>query len=222
MLIEFEKLDDVPDFYIDVLWQLSIRDNQDVYDVLSSKWSTDYTDKARQQFKDAWQNDNKELAARWCSGLARMCQDADFRDRLIKCMSSVVDGTRHFKMVFSKTEFFLMSGELIKRGGHLIKAQGIAIYNILAMHADNDTKECYPSHKLIAYYCGMTTTTVKKYLEMLREHNVICWDARITTYPDGSTEQTSNRYRLLDSRVWNLPNEVITQTWRKETNKKDK
>jgi hypothetical protein len=75
-----------------------------------------------------------------------------------------------------------------------IGAIGIAIYNVLARHADRVTGACYPSIRLIAKKLALGRTTVKKYLRILLNHSLIAISSRLSDEGD----PTSNLYVLLD------------------------
>jgi hypothetical protein len=75
-----------------------------------------------------------------------------------------------------------------------IGAIGVAIYNVLARHADRQTGNCYPSIRLIAKKLALGRTTVKKYLRILLNYSLIAISSRLSDEGD----PTSNLYMLLD------------------------
>jgi hypothetical protein len=75
-----------------------------------------------------------------------------------------------------------------------IGAIGVAVYNVLARHADRETGLCYPSIGLIARKLKLGRTTVKKYLRILLNHCLIAISSRLSDEGD----PTSNLYILLD------------------------
>jgi hypothetical protein len=75
-----------------------------------------------------------------------------------------------------------------------IGAIGLAIYNVLARHADRQTGICYPSIGTIAKKLKLGRTTVKKYLRILLKYSLIAISSRLSD--DG--DPTSNCYLLLD------------------------
>jgi hypothetical protein len=75
-----------------------------------------------------------------------------------------------------------------------IGAIGVAIYNVLARHADRETGLCYPSIGTIAKKLKLGRTTVKKYLRILLKHCLIAISSRLSDEGD----PTSNLYMLLD------------------------
>jgi Helix-turn-helix domain len=78
--------------------------------------------------------------------------------------------------------------------GEKIGAIGVAIYNVLARHADRQTGNCYPSIRLIAKKLALGRTTVKKYLRILLNYSLIAISSRLSDEGD----PTSNLYMLLD------------------------
>jgi Helix-turn-helix domain len=78
--------------------------------------------------------------------------------------------------------------------GEKIGAIGVAIYNVLARHADRQTGICYPSIRLIAKKLALGRTTVKKYLRILLNYSLIAISSRLSDEGD----PTSNLYMLLD------------------------
>ena len=83
---------------------------------------------------------------------------------------------------------------LVDEYGEKIGAIGIAVYNVLARHADRLTGICYPCIGTIAKKLKLGRTTVKKYLQILLKHGLIAISGRLSEAGD----PTSNSYRLLD------------------------
>src|SRR4029434_4913479 len=83
---------------------------------------------------------------------------------------------------------------IIDEYGEKIGAIGVAIYNVLARHADRETGICYPSILLSAKKRALGRTTVKKYLRILRNHCLIAISSRLSDEGD----PPSNLYTLLD------------------------
>lgn len=82
---------------------------------------------------------------------------------------------------------------LVKEYGRELGSTGIAVYMVLCTFANNETQQCYPSHKTIATMLGISRPTVKKYLEKLRDMGWIQWDIR----HEENGARTSNLYTLL-------------------------
>jgi hypothetical protein len=89
---------------------------------------------------------------------------------------------------------FRVDNIIIDDYGEKIGAIGVAIYNVLARHADRVTGICYPSIRLIAKKLALGRTTVKKFLRILLNHGLIAISSRLSDEGD----PTSNLYMLLD------------------------
>ena len=83
---------------------------------------------------------------------------------------------------------------IVDEYGEKIGAIGVAIYNVLARHADRQTGICYPCIGTIARKLALGRTTVKKYLRILLNHCLIAISSRLSDEGD----PTSNCYMLLD------------------------
>jgi hypothetical protein len=83
---------------------------------------------------------------------------------------------------------------IVDEYGEKIGAIGVAIYNVLARHADRQTGICYPCIGTIAKKLALGRTTVKKYLRILLNHCLIAIAPRMSEAGD----PTSNCYMLLD------------------------
>jgi helix-turn-helix protein len=89
---------------------------------------------------------------------------------------------------------FRVDNIIVDEYAEKIGAIGVAIYNVLARHADRQTGICYPSIGLIARKLALGRTTVKKYLRILLNHCLIAISSRLSEEGD----PTSNCYMLLD------------------------
>jgi hypothetical protein len=83
---------------------------------------------------------------------------------------------------------------IVDEYGEKIGAIGVAIYNVLARHADRETGICWPCIGTIAKKLRLGRTTVKKYLHILQRYDLI---AIIPRYTDKG-DPTSNSYIVLD------------------------
>jgi Helix-turn-helix domain len=83
---------------------------------------------------------------------------------------------------------------LVDEYGEKIGAIGIAVYTVLARHADRLTGICYPCIGTIAKKLKLGKTTVKKYLRILLKRGLIAISSRLSEAGD----PTSNSYRILD------------------------
>ena len=89
---------------------------------------------------------------------------------------------------------FRVDNIIVDEYGEKIGAIGVAIYNVLARHADRETGICYPGIRTIARKLALGRTTVKKYLRILLNHSLIAISSRLSDEGD----PTSNLYMLLD------------------------
>ena len=89
---------------------------------------------------------------------------------------------------------FRVDNIIVDEYGEKIGAIGVAIYNVLARHADRQTGICYPCIGTIAKKLALGRTTVKKYLRILLNHCLIAIAPRMSEVGD----PTSNSYMLLD------------------------
>jgi DNA-binding HxlR family transcriptional regulator len=89
-----------------------------------------------------------------------------------------------------KTRFYV-DNEILENYAHILKPFGIAIYCVLARHANNKTQSCFPSYEKIMKSSGIgRRNTVTKNLKLLEKLGLIV----IKT----SNGYTSNHYWLLN------------------------
>src|SRR6516162_11027125 len=93
-----------------------------------------------------------------------------------------------------RTNGYLIDNILVDEYAEKIGAIGIAIYNVLSRYADRKTGVCFPGIGTIASKLHLGRTTVKKYLKILYNVDLITILHRVS--PDG--DPTSNSYMLLD------------------------
>lgn len=70
-------------------------------------------------------------------------------------------------------KWFRVPNELIDSYGKLLGTSGIAIYCVLARHANNLTREAFPTHGLIARKLGLSRKTVIRKIKKLQEIGLI-------------------------------------------------
>src|SRR5690242_19769544 len=97
-------------------------------------------------------------------------------------------------IVLRPGHFFQLTNDLLDVYGPKIGAIGVAVYNVLARHADHTTGECWPSIPRIARTLALCQATVKKYLHRLAIVGLIT----ITPRRDEAGDPTSNLYTLCD------------------------
>jgi hypothetical protein len=83
---------------------------------------------------------------------------------------------------------------IVDEYGEKIGAIGIAVYNVLARHADRQTGVCWPYIDTIAKKLKLGRTTVKKYLRILQQYALIAISPRYTDKGDAA----ANCYIVLD------------------------
>ncbi len=69
--------------------------------------------------------------------------------------------------------WFFIDKEYILRYGKKLGVYGIAVYNILAMHADNGTQESYPSYSTISDLIGCSRAKVITVVGQLEKYKII-------------------------------------------------
>jgi hypothetical protein len=96
---------------------------------------------------------------------------------------------------------YFIDNALLRGGwGKAIGPYGIAVYNALALHADADTQDAWPSYKTIADLTGMSRRQVIAKMKQLEELGIIAKQSRFT-----EDEQTSNMYYLIRKEDWRAP-----------------
>jgi hypothetical protein len=90
---------------------------------------------------------------------------------------------------------FFVDNTIIYDYGPVIGPYGIAVYCALCVHADKDTQNCYPSHRLLAKEIGCSERKVRDVLKQLKDLGLIAVHHRKRKDNNG---QTTNDYFLLD------------------------
>ena len=83
---------------------------------------------------------------------------------------------------------------IIDEYGEKIGAIGVAVYTMLARHADRQTGICWPYIGTIAKKLKLGRTTVKKYVRLLQQYDLIAISPRYTDKGDSA----ANCYIVLD------------------------
>ena len=96
--------------------------------------------------------------------------------------------------------WFYTDNECINGHAKIIGIGGIAIYNSLCRHSDNEQK-CFPSYNLLAEEFNVSLNTIKKYIKILKECNLIHIEQNKKA--DGTFE--NNIYWLIDKSEWITP-----------------
>lgn len=95
---------------------------------------------------------------------------------------------------FRKRRFTQVTRKVIDDTSKLTKPVEIAVYAVLCMYADNDTKLSYPSVETIATKARCSTRVAHRSLIALRDAGYI----EIINRTDHNGFKTSNQYALLD------------------------
>lgn len=96
---------------------------------------------------------------------------------------------------------YFVDNALIREHGATIRSIGIAVYNVLALHADLEDQNAWPSYETIAKLIGCSRSSVIRTMKQLVELKIIVKCER--NGRDGG--QTSNEYFLIDKKVWTPP-----------------
>jgi DNA-binding MarR family transcriptional regulator len=89
---------------------------------------------------------------------------------------------------------FSIDNDIIDIHAKKIGATGVAIYAVLARHANRQTGECWPTIGRIARTLDLARSTVKVYLRKMEKAGLIAIEER----QDPQGDPTSNLYTLLD------------------------
>ena len=121
-------------------------------------------------------------------------------------------GNKDFKIRDKrKNGWFYIDNEYLNGLGKHLGPIGIAVYVSLCRHTNNETQESYPSQERIAEEISVSRKTVKKYIGLLKNHNVI----DITQERSADGRFLHNVYILMDKEVWIYPGGTkgTTEPW---------
>ena len=89
-----------------------------------------------------------------------------------------------------RTRYYI-DNEILELYGKTLGPYGIAVYNVLAKHANSQTQECFPSYETIMKLSGIgRRNTLSKHLKRLRGIRLIKMYHKV--------DDRKNYYRLLD------------------------
>ncbi len=114
--------------------------------------------------------------------------------------------------------WFFLDNEYINGYAKIFGGMGTAIYVSLCRHADIDQR-CFPSQELISKELNIAERTVRKYLKMFADYNLIY----VAREKDEKGKWLNNIYYLLDKTEWKqaqrqpLPMETHVETQRQIT-----
>lgn len=91
---------------------------------------------------------------------------------------------------------FFIDNHFLRGGwGAKLGPYAIAVYNAIAMHADNDTQQAWPSTQRIADLTGMSQRQVARELQELEKHHIVHIQSR-------AEERKPSIVSLLDKSEW--------------------
>lgn len=97
---------------------------------------------------------------------------------------------------------YFIDNALLRGGwGRVLGPYGIAIYDALALHADGDDQDAWPSFATLADLTGMSRRQAIREIQKLARYNLIAIEGRKT---NGGLD-TSNEYVLLNQAEWFSP-----------------
>ena len=104
------------------------------------------------------------------------------------------------------TGWFYLDNKYLNGYAKIFGAMGTAVYVSLCRHADAEQK-CYPAQELIADELGIATRTVRKYLKIFVEYNLI----HIKRKKSKEGKWLNNVYYLIDKEDWKQINSTHRQ-----------
>ena len=69
--------------------------------------------------------------------------------------------------------WYWINRHIIKQYGKLLRASGLAVYNVLASYANLNTQTCFPTQKSIAELLRLSIRTVNRKIRLLKDFNLI-------------------------------------------------
>lgn len=118
-------------------------------------------------------------------------------------------------------KWFWLHNDLIKRAGPHIGPTGVAVYNVLAMYANEANQTCFPSRTNIARLLGISRDKVRHAIEKLKRLHLI----EVHAPEDPARTHAHNVYVLTAPELWELPKEnghAQPPAQRKSTSQKEK
>jgi hypothetical protein len=94
--------------------------------------------------------------------------------------------------------YFKLPNEIYYLG---LSAGEISIYGYLMSIEDRKTYQCYPSYKKIGKAVGMSENTVKKYVSMLEDRELILTEPTSVITKDGRKQNGSLLYTILPIQI---------------------
>jgi DNA-binding MarR family transcriptional regulator len=69
--------------------------------------------------------------------------------------------------------WYWISRQIVNQYGKLLRASGLAVYNVLASFANSNTQTCFPTQKSIARHLGLSIRTVNRKIRLLIDFKLI-------------------------------------------------
>ena len=104
-----------------------------------------------------------------------------------------------------KKEQFIIDDAYLNGYGRIFGPTGTAVYLSLCRRADKE-QSCWPSETRIAEDHNITDRTVRKYIKIFAEANLV----RIERERTQSGKWPHNVYYLLDKSEWKKPEEIVS------------
>src|SRR4030043_2240826 len=69
--------------------------------------------------------------------------------------------------------WYWINRHIINQYGKLLRASGLAVYNVLASYANSKSQTCFPTQKSIAGHLGLSIRTVNRKIRLLKDFKLI-------------------------------------------------
>jgi len=69
--------------------------------------------------------------------------------------------------------WYWINRHIINKYGKLLRASGLAVYNVLASYANSSSQTCFPTQKSIAEHLGLSVRTVNRKIRLLKDFKLI-------------------------------------------------
>jgi DNA-binding MarR family transcriptional regulator len=69
--------------------------------------------------------------------------------------------------------WYWINRHIINQYGKILRASGLAVYNVLASYANSNTQTCFPTQKSIAGHLGLSVRTVNRKIRLLKDFKLI-------------------------------------------------
>lgn len=69
--------------------------------------------------------------------------------------------------------WYWISRQIVNQYGKILRASGLAVYNVLASFANSNTQTCFPTQRSIAEHLGLSIRTVNRKIRLLKDFRLI-------------------------------------------------